>query len=124
MGYLHGGTQLGHRLHGPIGRLIGTQPGGFHAHGLGNILHALDAGHLVPGHDMRKQQGIADAVGDIEPPAQRIGQRMHRADSGITERHTGHQAGGGHVFAGLQIGRIGVGLGQRFGDEFYRADGQ
>ncbi|MNT07293.1 hypothetical protein D3C72_1419910 [compost metagenome] len=97
---------------------------GLHPHGFGNILHAFDAGHLVPGHDIRQQQRIAHAMSDVEAPAQRIRQRMHRADPGVAERHAGHQAGGGHVFAGLQVGAIGVGLGQRFGDQLDGAKGQ
>ena len=63
-------------------------------------------------------------MGDIEAPAQGIGQGMHCTDSGIAEGHAGHQAGGGHVFPGLQVGRVGVGLGQRPDDQADRAQGQ
>ena len=63
-------------------------------------------------------------MGDIETPAQRIRQRMHRAHPGVAEGHAGHQARGGHVVAGLQVGWVGVGLGQRLGDQLDCANGQ
>ena len=89
-----------------------AQPVDADTHCLGNIFEALSTCELVPAHDVRKQECVADTVSDVEASAKWIGQGMYRTDTSVAKRHATHEARRGHFFASNQVIRVRIGLWQ------------
>ena len=80
------------------------------AHGQGDIRIAVQLRFKIVGHDLRKNQGIGQTMGDVVNPAECMRYAVHHPHHGVGKRNPCKEAAHLHGAARLQVVRLGAGL--------------